>query len=165
MCWDEAREERWGRRLHWPVIASHVCQLWRQYALDTPAFWAQILFDKSAPRMEKYHEWFARLKNATFDVYISWQPFTAASVKHAKAIMRLIMPHISHLRSLCVGYVPLKILRVILNRLSVRTPRHSRSWASMWSEVAPTRFQNRFGRKQNSNYSTVGKYRASKKSS
>ncbi|KAG8940114.1 hypothetical protein FRC04_005641 [Tulasnella sp. 424] len=118
MCWDEAREERWGRRLHWPVIASHVCQLWRQYALDTPDFWAQLLFDESPPRLEKYHEWFARLKNATFDVYISWQPFTAASVKHAKAIMRLIMPHISHLRSLCVGYVPLKILRVILNRLS-----------------------------------------------
>ncbi|KAG8940116.1 hypothetical protein FRC04_005643 [Tulasnella sp. 424] len=65
-----------------------------------------------------YHEWFARLKNAPFDVYIGWKHFTGASVKHAKAIMRLIMPHISHLRSLYTAYIPLKILQLILNRLS-----------------------------------------------
>ncbi|KAG8917624.1 hypothetical protein FRC01_002327 [Tulasnella sp. 417] len=65
-----------------------------------------------------YQEWLSRLKDAPFSVWIDWQAFGASSIKHAKAIMRLIMPHISRLRILRTGYIPTKVIRLIFDRLS-----------------------------------------------
>lgn len=118
MCWDEAQVSYSNKGIHFPVIASHVCRLWRQHTVNTPSFWAKLTFRSKIPQVEKYQEWLIRLRGAPFDVYIGPQAFTSASVKHAKRIMRLIVPHTSHLRSLQVSYVPLKILRLIFDRLS-----------------------------------------------
>lgn len=118
MCCDDNQRCQGGKDNHFPVIASHVCRIWRQHAINTPSFWAKLTFQSKIPHLEKYEEWLARLKDAPFDVHIGWQPFTSASIKHAKGIMRLIMPHISHIRSLRVSYVPTKILRLICDRLS-----------------------------------------------
>ncbi|KAG9046063.1 hypothetical protein FS837_005139 [Tulasnella sp. UAMH 9824] len=117
MCWDDTQGYRGGKEDHFPVIASHVCRIWRQHAINTPSFWAKLTFQSKIPQLEKYQVWLARLKDAPFDVHIGWQPFTSASIKHAKGIMRLIMPHISHIRSLRVNNVPTKILRLIFDRL------------------------------------------------
>ncbi|KIO17235.1 hypothetical protein M407DRAFT_33121 [Tulasnella calospora MUT 4182] len=119
MCWDDAaRGHHLGNKIHFPVIASHVCRTWRQHAINTPSFWAKLSFRSKIPQLGKYQEWLTRLRGASFDVDIGWEPFDSASIKHAKGIMRLIMPHISHLRSLRVSYVPTKVLRLIFDRLS-----------------------------------------------
>ncbi|KAG8921651.1 hypothetical protein FRC00_008398, partial [Tulasnella sp. 408] len=120
-----------------PVLASHLCRLWRQYALDTPGFWTSLKFHKARPEIEKYNTWLERSKDVPFDLKISWQPFGAASIKHAKAIMRLVFPHIQRLRSLHVSYVPFKIRQVIFNRLnnvhlpSLETLDVERGWTSV----------------------------------
>ncbi|KIO23265.1 glycoside hydrolase family 61 protein [Tulasnella calospora MUT 4182] len=120
MCWDDAQGYRRDKILHFPVIASHVCRIWRQLVISTPSSWAKLSFQSRISQFEKYQEWLTRLRGAAFDVHIGQEPFTRASVKHAKSIMRLIMPHwhIFHLRSFRVSYVPTKILRLIFDRLS-----------------------------------------------
>ncbi|KIO23267.1 hypothetical protein M407DRAFT_27258 [Tulasnella calospora MUT 4182] len=117
-CWEDAQRDYWGRKTHFPTIASHVCRTWRQHAIDTPSFWAKLTFRSKIPQLDKYQEWLTRLGGAPFDVYIGQEPFTSASIKRTKGIMRLIMPHISHLRSFQVSYVPTKILRLIFDRLN-----------------------------------------------
>ncbi|KIO25203.1 hypothetical protein M407DRAFT_25427 [Tulasnella calospora MUT 4182] len=101
-----------------PVVLSHVCRLWRQYALDTPGFWASLTFKNSIPEIEKYQTWLERSKDSPFDLKIGSKPFTGASIKHAKAILRLIFPHVQRLRSLQVNNIPLKIMQVIFDRLN-----------------------------------------------
>ncbi|KIO25207.1 hypothetical protein M407DRAFT_25431 [Tulasnella calospora MUT 4182] len=100
-----------------PVALSHICRLWRQYALDTPGFWTSLRFKNSIPEIEKYHTWLERSKDSPFDLEIGWKPFTGASIKHVKAILRLIFPHVQRLRSLQVSKVPSKIITIIFDRL------------------------------------------------
>ncbi|KAG9045617.1 hypothetical protein FS837_006003 [Tulasnella sp. UAMH 9824] len=101
-----------------PVAISHVCRLWRQHALDTPGFWTSLRFKRPFPAIEKYSTWLERSKDSPFDLEIGWQPFEGASVKNAKAIMRLIFPHVHRLRSLQVRDVPFKIRQLIFDRLN-----------------------------------------------
>ncbi|KAG8924668.1 hypothetical protein FRC01_011202, partial [Tulasnella sp. 417] len=110
--------ETGNKRYDFPVIISHVCRLWRQHALDTPGFWTSLRFKSPIPKIEKYHAWLERSKDAPFDLEVGWQPFEGASVKHAKAIMRLIFPHVQRLRSLQVRDVPFKIRQLIFDRLN-----------------------------------------------
>ncbi|KIO20829.1 hypothetical protein M407DRAFT_29541 [Tulasnella calospora MUT 4182] len=118
-----------------PVMISHVCRLWRQYALDTPGFWTSLRFKNPIPDIEKYRTWLGRSKNSPFDLEIGWRPFIGASMKHVKAIMRLVFPHIQRLRSLQVSDVPFKIRQVIFNRLnnvhlpSLETLHVKRGWS------------------------------------
>ncbi|KAG8963741.1 hypothetical protein FRC05_004534, partial [Tulasnella sp. 425] len=107
----------WEQRRDFPVVVSHVCRLWRQYALDTPGFWSSLKFRTAVPEIEKYRTWLERSRGSPFDLLIDWQPFQGASVKHAKAIMRLVFPHVQRMRSLQVHQVPLKIRRLIFDRL------------------------------------------------
>ncbi|KIO20835.1 hypothetical protein M407DRAFT_29548 [Tulasnella calospora MUT 4182] len=65
----------------------------------------------------KYKVWLERARGSPLDIFIGFQPFKGASVKHAKSIMRLIMPHVSHWRSFRVDHVPKKISRLIFDRL------------------------------------------------
>ncbi|KAG8917623.1 hypothetical protein FRC01_002326 [Tulasnella sp. 417] len=118
MCWDDAKNDYRREGPHFPTTASHVCRLWRQYAVNAPLFWAKLTFQSKIPRLEKCKEWLIRLRGAPFDVRIGGEPFTSASIKHAKSIMQLVMSHISRLRSFQVRDVPKKILRLIFDRLS-----------------------------------------------
>ncbi|KAG8975764.1 hypothetical protein FRB90_009416, partial [Tulasnella sp. 427] len=104
---------------HFPTTASHVCRRWRSYALGTPSLWSTLRFTQSNPdrTILTYQIWLARtFPDAPLDITIGHQPFHAASVKHAKAIMRLIMPHVGRWRSLRVDPVPVKIFRFIFDR-------------------------------------------------
>ncbi|KAG9042064.1 hypothetical protein FS837_011378 [Tulasnella sp. UAMH 9824] len=78
-----------------PIVISHVCRYWRQYAFDTPSFWTSLKFRKSIPEIEKYRTWLERSKETPFDLEIGWERFIGASIKHVKAIMRLVFPHLS----------------------------------------------------------------------
>ncbi|KAG8940115.1 hypothetical protein FRC04_005642 [Tulasnella sp. 424] len=100
------------------VLASHVCRTWRQHAISIPSFWAKLEFRQKKPLFEKYRVWLERTNGAPFDVFIDQAPFQGASVKHAKEIMRLIMPNIAQLRTLEVLKVPPKIMRIIFDRLA-----------------------------------------------
>lgn len=130
----------WNRASHrqqdFPVEISHVCRLWRQYALDTPGFWTSLKFENSTPAIEKYRTWLERSKDSPFDLEIGCQPFVGASTKHAKAIMRLISPHVQRLRFLQVSKVPFKIRQVIFDRLnnihlpSLETLHVKRGWST-----------------------------------
>ncbi|KIO20828.1 hypothetical protein M407DRAFT_29540 [Tulasnella calospora MUT 4182] len=114
LSWSEA-----GHKQHdFPVLISHVCRVWRQHALDTPGFWTLLKFESTIPEIEKYRTWLERSKDSPFDLEIGWLPFEGASVKHAKAIMRLIFPHVQRLRSLQVRDVPFKIRQLIFDRLN-----------------------------------------------
>ncbi|KAG8982640.1 hypothetical protein FRB90_006662 [Tulasnella sp. 427] len=114
LLWD-----RGPRDHHFPTTASHVCRTWRYYALGTPSFWSTLRFIQFDPErtIQKYKTWLTRtLPDFPLDITIGQRPFQAASVKHAKAIMRLIMPHVGRWRSLQVDPVPVKILRFIFDR-------------------------------------------------
>ncbi|KAG9046062.1 hypothetical protein FS837_005138 [Tulasnella sp. UAMH 9824] len=115
-CWNDGTDKYHS---NFPIIASHVCRTWRRYALDTGAFWAIIEFRQARihPAMMKYKVWLERARDSPLDIYIGPHPFKNASVKHAKAIMQLIMPHVSHWRSFGVDRVPKKISRLIFDRL------------------------------------------------
>ncbi|KAG9006422.1 hypothetical protein FRB90_009932, partial [Tulasnella sp. 427] len=102
---------------HFPVYASHICRLWRQYVLDTPHFWTSITFHESIQEIEKNSIWLERSKGAAFDLEIGWQLFEQSSVKHAKAIMRLVVPHAHRMRSLRLERVPFKIRKLVFDRL------------------------------------------------
>ncbi|KAG8982440.1 hypothetical protein FRB90_006788, partial [Tulasnella sp. 427] len=112
----------WNRETqdqHLPTTVSHVCRTWRYYALGTPSFWSTLQFTQFDPNrtIQKYKIWLTRtLPDCPLDITIGRWPFQAASVKHAKAIMRLIMPHVGRWRSLQVDPVPVKILRFIFDR-------------------------------------------------
>ncbi|KAG8926565.1 hypothetical protein FRC01_008679 [Tulasnella sp. 417] len=118
ICWNDAENDFRQKGIHPPTTASHVCRLWRQHAINTPLFWAKLTFQSKIPQLEKYKEWLIRLRGAPFDVRIGGEPFTSASIKHAKVIMQLVMSHISRLRLFQVLYVPKKILRLIFDCLS-----------------------------------------------
>lgn len=106
------------KQYDFPVVISHVCRLWRQHTLDTPGFWTSLRFKHRIPAIEKYRTWLERSKASPFDLEINWPPFEGASVKNAKAIMRLIFPHVHRLRSLQVRDVPFKIRQLIFDRLN-----------------------------------------------
>ncbi|KAG8903718.1 hypothetical protein FRC01_009022 [Tulasnella sp. 417] len=110
-----------------PVVASHVCRTWRQHALNTPKFWTKLEFHQKKPPFEKYRVWWERANGCPFDVSIDQRPFQVASLKHAKEIMRLIIPNIASLRTLRVEKVPQKVLRTIFGRpASVSAPQLQR---------------------------------------
>ncbi|KAG8940369.1 hypothetical protein FRC04_005388 [Tulasnella sp. 424] len=124
------------------VLASHVCRTWRQHAINTPSFWTKLEFRQKKPRFEKYQVWLERTNGAPFDVSIDQGPFHGASVKHAKEIMRLIVPNIARLRRLEVLTAPPKIMRIIFDRLArVSAPQLRKLTVraerdSWWSEPA-----------------------------
>ncbi|KIO23274.1 hypothetical protein M407DRAFT_27264 [Tulasnella calospora MUT 4182] len=115
-CWKGSNDDDHS---NFPTTASHVCRTWRLYALDTGAFWASLEFRQARPHgaIMKYKVWLERARGSPLDISIGFQPFKGASVKHAKSIMRLIMPHVSHWRSFQVDRVPKKISRLIFDQL------------------------------------------------
>ncbi|KAG8981447.1 hypothetical protein FRB90_007247, partial [Tulasnella sp. 427] len=101
-----------------PILASHVCRTWRDHAFSTGTLWTKHEFRTRAPNFEKHRTLMDRANGAPLDVTIDETPFRSSSVKHAKVIMRLLVPHVSHLRTLEVWRVPRKILRIIFDRLA-----------------------------------------------
>ncbi|KAG8927780.1 hypothetical protein FRC01_006934 [Tulasnella sp. 417] len=116
LCWNDGEDKYYS---NFPIIASHVCRTWRRYALDTGVFWATLGFRQAniQPAIAKYTVWLERARGSPLDIVIEPQPFKNASVKNANAIMRLIMPHVSHWRSFRVDRVPKKISRLIFDQL------------------------------------------------
>ncbi|KAG8961261.1 hypothetical protein FRC00_012833 [Tulasnella sp. 408] len=116
LCWNDGTDKYHSI---FPIIASHVCHTWRRYALDTGAFWAIIEFRQARihPAMMRYKVWLERARDSPLDIYIGPHPFKNASIKNAKAIMQLIMPHVLRWRSFRVDRVPKKISRLIFDRL------------------------------------------------
>ncbi|KAG8963740.1 hypothetical protein FRC05_004533, partial [Tulasnella sp. 425] len=115
LCWKAQNEEE---GTHFPTIASHVCQTWRRYALATPTFWTVLEFRERRPPIGKYQNWLERSKDCPLDIVIHSTPFRRASVKHAKEIMRLTVPHIRRWRAISVHGLPDKILRLIFDRIT-----------------------------------------------
>ncbi|KAG8991088.1 hypothetical protein FRB90_001469 [Tulasnella sp. 427] len=101
-----------------PILASHVCRTWRNHALSTGTLWTKDELRTRRPNFEKHRTLMARAKGAPRDVTIDETPFCSSSGKHAKEIMRLLVPYVSHLRTLEVWRVPLKILRFMFDRLA-----------------------------------------------
>ncbi|KAG8992692.1 hypothetical protein FRB90_000930 [Tulasnella sp. 427] len=101
-----------------PILASHVCRIWRHHALDTGTLWTKHEFRTRSPNFEKHSTFMDRANGAPLDVIIDETPFRSSSVKHAKEIMRLLVQHVSHLRTLEVWRAPLKILRIIFDRFA-----------------------------------------------
>jgi hypothetical protein len=80
-----------GRSLGW-IRVTHVCQHWRQVALDDSSLWAKIW---GIPTNTKWiSEMLARAKNAPLDI-----EFNAFTWSSADALL-MIPPHISHTRQL-----------------------------------------------------------------
>ncbi|KIO23275.1 hypothetical protein M407DRAFT_27265 [Tulasnella calospora MUT 4182] len=115
-CWNRGNDDD---RSKFSITASHVCRTWRRYALDTGALWAYLGFRQARPHgaIMKYKVWLERVRGSPLDIFIGFQPFKGASVKHAKSIMRLIMPHVSHWRTFRVDREPKTISRLIFDRL------------------------------------------------
>ncbi|KAG8977565.1 hypothetical protein FRB90_008767, partial [Tulasnella sp. 427] len=101
-----------------PILASHVFRTWRNHALSTGTLWTKDELQTRTPDFEKHRTLMDRANGAPLDVTIDETPFRNSSVKHAKEIMRLLVPHVSHLRTLEVWRVPRKILRIIFDRLA-----------------------------------------------
>lgn len=115
LCW----EKNLPTRRHFPIILSHVCQKWRQYALETPSFWVALNFRdyRHDLKLEKYRAWLERSGEAPLTIVFGPEPFKQRSVKNAKNIMRLILPHSNRWKSLEILNTPRKIIRVIFDRL------------------------------------------------
>ncbi|KAG8926615.1 hypothetical protein FRC01_008620, partial [Tulasnella sp. 417] len=115
-CWNGGKD---NDHSNFPITASHVCRTWRYYALDTGVFWTSLEFRQARPHLAiiKYKVWLERARGSPLDIYIGPQGFKGASVKHAKSIMRLIMPHLSQWRSFRVERVPKKIFLLIFAQL------------------------------------------------
>lgn len=116
LCWDK-KYDRSLRKPHFPTIVSHVCQNWREHAINTPSFWAILHFQDSRLKLEKYQTWLERSKDAPLDIVLTGRQFDQQSVKTIKEIMQLIVPCSDRWRSLRMLVVPDKIIRVLFNRL------------------------------------------------
>ncbi|KAG8961044.1 hypothetical protein FRC00_013362 [Tulasnella sp. 408] len=115
LCSKDHERAKWS---HFPTTASHVCQTFRQHALGTPTFWTTLEFCQPVPALEKYRAWLGRSGEAPLDITINSEPFKRASIRNAREIMRLTVPHIRQWRSLTVHGLPDKILRLIFDRMS-----------------------------------------------
>lgn len=113
-CWDKKYPRK---QLSFPTIASHVCRRWREYALETPAFWARIDFRNYSLHLDKHQIWLKRSKGHPLDIVLRGFLFYQRSVKTIKEIMRLIVPYNDRWRTLSMFLLPEKIIRVIFDRL------------------------------------------------
>ncbi|KAG9017038.1 hypothetical protein FRB90_002016 [Tulasnella sp. 427] len=117
LCW---KGEAGENDANFPATVSQVCRTWRRYALDTAALWSNLSFQH--PNVErtvaKYRIWLERTSDGSpLDISIGSQPLRVSSVKRAKAIFQLILPHVGRWRTLHVDAVPAKILRHLFERL------------------------------------------------
>jgi hypothetical protein len=80
-----------GQNLGW-IRATHVCQFWRQVALDDSSLWATI--SGFSENTELISEMLARARNAPLDIDIHLDGMSGLEV------LRMFPPHISHTREL-----------------------------------------------------------------
>ncbi|KAG9046069.1 hypothetical protein FS837_005145 [Tulasnella sp. UAMH 9824] len=114
LCWNKIYSRKQGS---FPTIASHVCRRWREYALDTPAFWARLDFRNYSLHLEKYQIWLERSKGHPLDILLGGFLFYQRGIKTIKEIMRLIVPYTNRWRTLRMFLLPDKIARIIFDRL------------------------------------------------
>ncbi|KAG6836683.1 hypothetical protein H0H93_004973 [Arthromyces matolae] len=55
--------------LPFQVLVSHVCQHWREVALETPTLWTTLTFSEGAP-FERSRTWIQRAKGSPLDIHI-----------------------------------------------------------------------------------------------
>ncbi|KAH9841546.1 uncharacterized protein C8Q71DRAFT_904312 [Rhodofomes roseus] len=82
-------------KLPFEVTTSHVCKLWRDVAINTPALWSEICFFEGLP-FTQTTIYLERSKCAPLDIHIHLRRRTSPLA----AILDLIIPHVFHWRSL-----------------------------------------------------------------
>ncbi|KAG8951217.1 hypothetical protein FRC03_012622 [Tulasnella sp. 419] len=102
------------------IRISHVCQLWRQYALDIPTMWGTLEFRKGGNRLDWQMQmtFLERSGNAPLQILIvsGFERTTLLSAKRVARILRVLNPHIHRWRNLYVG-LHVKGMRVIGDQL------------------------------------------------
>ena len=101
------------QNLGW-IRVTHVCQLWRQVALDDSSLWARI--SGVTTNTELVSEMLARARNAPLDINVNLNGATISEV------LLMFPPHLSHTRELCFKIV---------------TPFCSDSFRDIYSHEAP----------------------------
>ena len=88
------------------VTVSHVCRLWRDVAINTPALWSTLDFSKGPPFTESA-VYLERSKGAPLDIAIDitndeegGEPDDPSYAEQLEQILDLIIPHVWHWRSL-----------------------------------------------------------------
>ncbi|KAL1679144.1 hypothetical protein EV122DRAFT_264033 [Schizophyllum commune] len=67
---DDEDDDDEGPVMPFQVLVSHVCQRWRQVALDTPDLWTTVYFTEPSP-FEKSRAYVKRSKNRPLDIILN----------------------------------------------------------------------------------------------
>ncbi|EPT05221.1 hypothetical protein FOMPIDRAFT_1111746 [Fomitopsis schrenkii] len=106
---DSEGEER--EKPPFEVTVSHVCKLWRDVAISTPALWSTLEFSRGPPSPESA-VYLERSKGAPLDIAIDitnddcedyvddFEDDDPSGAKGLEQILDLIIPHVWHWRSL-----------------------------------------------------------------
>ncbi|TFY58076.1 hypothetical protein EVJ58_g6640 [Rhodofomes roseus] len=86
-------------KLPFEVTISHVCKLWRDVAIDTPALWSEIYVFEGLP-FTQTSIYLERSKCAPLDIRIDLDDEVHRGTSPLAAILDLIIPHVFHWRSL-----------------------------------------------------------------
>ncbi|KAG8946594.1 hypothetical protein FRC04_011572 [Tulasnella sp. 424] len=98
LIWNLVRATDDNDRPYFPVVVSHVCRIWRHYALEASSFWSTVDFRARTVNMERAQLWLERSKDYPVNINIGSEPFQGASVSKVQG-------------------VPEKVARVMFDRL------------------------------------------------
>lgn len=94
------------------VLVSHVCRLWRDIALNTPALWTRIDFDDEITPYEMSQVYLERSKNAPLDISIDVTKDMALDgaeqelrihSEELDEMLGLVLPHVPHWRAIDIS--------------------------------------------------------------
>ncbi|KAG9043098.1 hypothetical protein FS837_010038 [Tulasnella sp. UAMH 9824] len=103
---------------------SHVCHLWREYALVMPLLWNSLHINKRVPGWEMLEALLKRSGQAPLDIYIGQPPFVKSALPHLRKIMRMVLPHSGRWRTLHLNDVPYKVRRILLDQIRAKPAPH-----------------------------------------
>jgi F-box-like len=109
-----------------PVLASHVCHLWRSVALGSPSLWTNITFSEGL-LYEHSQIWIERSKDLPLDIEIDVgrslgvgqdEVEATALFSHVSTILDIIVPHVTRWRKLRVLVDQYIYMYEVLRRLA-----------------------------------------------
>ncbi|KIO20777.1 hypothetical protein M407DRAFT_29623, partial [Tulasnella calospora MUT 4182] len=125
---------------------SHVCHLWREYALAMPLLWAFLHINKPVPRWEILEGMLKRSGQAPLNIYIGQAPFVKSALPHLRKIMRMILPHLGRWRTLHLSDAPCKVRRILLDQIRAKPAPHLEdikiSQSSFYDRPSPLKLKN-----------------------
>ncbi|KAH9949066.1 hypothetical protein B0H21DRAFT_688901 [Amylocystis lapponica] len=105
-------------------LVSHVCRLWRDIAIQTPALWANILFEGKHDDCIMAQQYFERSRALPVSISIDLTPNFQRYGWHqgyendtARRILECVIPHISRWCSLSVKVSDYALMGMILMKL------------------------------------------------